>query len=68
MDAPRSRAYRRTAQILSHGLEEAQRWVGAGIGGGQGWIGRTKGVAWEQREEGDVGESSSGRDHGLRMG
>jgi hypothetical protein len=27
----------------------------------QGWIGRTKGVAWELREEGDVGESSSGK-------
>jgi hypothetical protein len=34
MDAPRSRGYRRTAQILSHGLEQAQRWVGAGIEGG----------------------------------
>ena len=31
MDAPRSRAYRRTPQRLSHGLEQAQRWVGQGL-------------------------------------
>ena len=30
MDASRSRAYRRTPQRLSHGLEQAQRWVGQG--------------------------------------
>jgi hypothetical protein len=34
VDAPRSRGYRRTAQILSHGLEQAQRWAGQGIEGG----------------------------------
>ena len=38
MDASRSRAYRRTPQRLSHGLEQAQRWVGQGRR--QGWIGR----------------------------
>ena len=30
MDAPHSRAYRRTAQRLSHGLEQAQRLVEQG--------------------------------------
>ena len=65
MDAPRSRAYRRTPQRLSHGLEQAQRWVGQGLkAAGLGSAG-SQGLAPERREEGGVGEVPQGTDHGL---